>query len=107
MSARPAFPDLLLRYTLCLVLGLGAVQALMSMHPPVPRILVLVIAGAELAGCVLLALPKLTGTGGWILLATLLAAMAVHLLHGLYGIENLVVDAAAVYSVTAKYQRAS
>lgn len=107
MSARLAIPDLLLRYTLILVLGWRSIQVLLSPPPHVPRIIMLTLAGVELAGCVLFALPKLVVTGGWLLLASLLAAIVLHLLHGQYDVGGLVVYGAAVFSLVSRHQQSS
>ncbi len=74
------------------------------MHIPghIPRILIFVIAGLELIACVLFALPKVVYTGGWLLFATLIAAIVVHALHGQYGVENLIIYAAATFAVVTK-----
>jgi len=96
------FGDQLLRYVLAVVLGWAAVQTLMSMPAHMPRILVLAIAGLELVGCVLFALPKVAYTGGWLLFAAIIAAIILHVLHRQYGVENLIIYAAATFAVVTK-----
>ena len=94
--------DQILRYTVAIVLGWGAVQTLMSTPAHIPRIVVLVIAGLEFVGCVLFALPKVGYTGGWLLFAAIVAAIIVHVAHRQYGVESLLVYAAATFAVVTK-----
>jgi uncharacterized membrane protein YphA (DoxX/SURF4 family) len=96
------FGDQVLRYTLAIVIGWLAMRTLMHIPGHMPRILILVIAGLELIACVLFALPKVAYTGGGLLFATLIAAIVVHALHRQYGVEDLVVYAAATFAVVTK-----
>lgn len=70
----------LLRWTLATVLGVSALLvpvtqvAHHTLASPLP-----VIAAAEVLGAVLLLVPRSIRAGGWVLLATVLAASAFHL----------------------------
>jgi hypothetical protein len=50
-------------------------------------------------GCVLLLIPQTTVRGAWLLLAVFTFAILLHLLHGMYGIGNLVIYAAAAFAI--------
>ena len=53
----------------------------------------------EILGSILLLLPKTSIRGAWLLFAVFLMAILLHLLHGLYGIGNLVIYAAAAFAI--------
>ena len=59
----------------------------------------LVIGFGEIIGSILLLMPATLVRGAWLLLAVFLMAIRLHLLHGLYGIGNLVVYAAAAFAL--------
>jgi hypothetical protein len=48
---------------------------------------------------VLLLIPQTTVRGAWLLLAVFTFAILLHLLHGMYGIGNLVIYAAAAFAI--------
>lgn len=64
-----------------------------------PGLVRMILGWGEIAGAVLLLIPKTTVRGGWLLLAVFVMAILLHLLHGLYGIGNLVVYAAAAFAI--------
>jgi len=64
-----------------------------------PGFVRLVLGSGEILGCVLLLIPKTTVRGAWLLLAVFVMAILLHLLHGLYGIGNLVIYAAAAFAI--------
>ena len=64
-----------------------------------PGIVRMILGWGEIAGAVLLLIPKTTVRGAWLLLAVFVMAILLHLLHGLYGIGNLVVYAAAAFAL--------
>jgi hypothetical protein len=64
-----------------------------------PGIVRMILGWGEIAGAVLLLLPKTAIQGAWLLLAVLVMAILLHLLHGLYGIGNLVIYAAAAFAI--------
>jgi len=65
-----------------------------------PGFIRLVIGFGEIAGCILMLIPATVVRGAWLLLAVFVMAILLHLLHGLYGIGNLVVYAAAAFAIS-------
>ena len=66
-----------------------------------PGFVRLVLGFGEILGCVLLLIPATVARGAWLLLAVFVMAILLHLLHGLYGIGNLVIYAAAAFAIAA------
>lgn len=64
-----------------------------------PGFVRLVLGFGEIAGSVLLLIPGTVVRGAWLLLAVFVMAILLHLLHGMYGIGNLVVYAAAAFAI--------
>ncbi|SRR5579864_2012379 len=64
-----------------------------------PGFVRLVVGFGEIAGCVLMLIPQTAVRGAWLLLAVFVMAILLHLLHGLYGIGNLVIYAAAAFAI--------
>src|SRR3974390_1100200 len=64
-----------------------------------PGFVRLVLGFGEILGCVLLLIPKTAIRGAWVLLAVFLMAILLHLLHGMYGIGNLVIYAAGAFAI--------
>src|SRR5580704_2094014 len=64
-----------------------------------PGFVRLVVGFGEILGCVLLMIPRTAVRGAWLLLAVFVMAILLHLLHGLYGIGNLVIYAAAAFAI--------
>jgi hypothetical protein len=58
-----------------------------------------VVGFGEILGCALLLIPRTAVRGAWLLLAVFVMAILLHLLHGLYGIGNLVIYAAAAFAI--------
>ena len=75
----------------------GAAHAFTRTH--MPAFVRLVLGFGEIAGCILLLIPATIVRGAWLLLATFVMAILLHLLHGLYGIGNLVIYAAAAFAI--------
>ena len=65
----------------------------------IPGFVRLVVAWGEIVGCVLLLIPRTTVRGAWVLVAVFVMAILIHLLHGLYGVGNLVIYAAAAFAI--------
>jgi hypothetical protein len=59
----------------------------------------MVLGVGEVAGCILLLIPRTAVRGAWLLLAVFVLAILIHLMHGLYGIGNLVIYAAAAFAL--------
>lgn len=95
----------ILQWTTAAVCGIGGAEMLVgiSHHRAfhLPIVLLEIIAVAELVGAVLFVVPPTQRVGGCALLAVLLLAALVHVLHGQYGIANLALYAAAVGVVLA------
>ncbi len=94
-----------LRWSLAIVI---LIQAVMFVLPSaahefsrthMPGFVRLVLGCGEILGCVLLLIPGTIVRGAWLLLAVFVMAILLHLLHGLYGIGNLVIYAAAAFAI--------
>jgi len=75
----------------------GAAHEFARTH--MPGFVRLVLGFGEIAGCILLLIPATVVRGAWLLLAVFVMAILLHLLHGIYGIGNLVVYAAAAFAI--------
>jgi hypothetical protein len=64
-----------------------------------PGFIRLVLGFGEFVGCVLLLIPRTAIRGAWLLVAVFVFAILIHLLHGMYGIGNLVIYAAAAFAI--------
>jgi uncharacterized membrane protein YphA (DoxX/SURF4 family) len=53
----------------------------------------------EIVGCILLLIPRTVVRGAWLLIGVFILAIAVHLLHGMYNVGNLVIYAAAAWTI--------
>lgn len=66
-----------------------------------PGFVRLVLGFGEILGSILLLIPQTAIRGVWLLLAVFIMAILIHLLHGMYGIGNLVIYAAAAFAIAA------
>jgi uncharacterized membrane protein YphA (DoxX/SURF4 family) len=64
-----------------------------------PSIVRWILGYGEILGCVLLLIPQTVRRGAWLLLALFVMAILIHLLHGIYGVSNLVIYAAAAFAI--------
>jgi hypothetical protein len=64
-----------------------------------PGFVRMVLGFGEIAGSVLLLIPKTAVRGAWLLLAVFVMAVFIHLLHGAYNVGNLVIYAAAAFAI--------
>jgi hypothetical protein len=64
-----------------------------------PGFVRMVLGFGEILGCVLLLIPQTAIRGAWVLVAVFIMAILLHLLHGMYGIGNLVIYAAAAFAI--------
>ena len=106
MSVRSqSIPLAVLRWTLGLVvlwqswqfaISTGAAHLLGRMG--LPRWIAPVMGGVEILAAALFLIPKFARIGGYLLLAIFLLAAVIHVLHGQYEIESLLVYGAAVYA---------
>jgi hypothetical protein len=75
----------------------GAAHSFARTH--MPGFVRMVLGFGEIIGCVLLLVPQTVIKGAWLLLAVFVMAILMHLLHGLYGVGNLVIYAAAAFAI--------
>ena len=96
---------IVLRFSLGIVI---LIEAIMFVLPGVPHAFArtgmpafvrLVLGFGEIAGSIVMLIPATAVRGAWLLLAVFVMAILLHLLHGLYGIGNLVVYAAAAFAI--------
>jgi hypothetical protein len=96
-----------LQYSLGIVILIEAVRFVLPSaahdfaRTHMPGFVRLVLGFGEIAGCVLLLIPQTAIRGAWLLLAVFIMAILLHLLHGMYGVGNLVIYAAAAFAVAA------
>jgi type II secretory pathway component PulF len=64
-----------------------------------PGIVRLVLGWGEIIGCIFLLIPPTAIRGAWMLVAIFTLAIVIHLLHGMYGVGNLVIYSAAAFAV--------
>jgi len=64
-----------------------------------PNFVRLIVGWGEIIGCVLLLIPPTAIRGAWVLVAVFTLAIVIHLLHGMYGVGNLVIYTAAAFAV--------
>lgn len=64
-----------------------------------PGMVRMILGFAEILGSVLLLIPQTVSRGAWLLVAVFILAILLHLLHGMYGIGNLVIYAAATFAI--------
>jgi uncharacterized membrane protein YphA (DoxX/SURF4 family) len=64
-----------------------------------PGFIRLLLGWGEIAGCILLVIPKTTIRGAWLLFAVFIFAILIHLLHGQYNVGNVVIYAAAALAI--------
>ena len=72
-------------------------HAFASTH--MPNAIRLILGWGEIAGAVLLLIPRTVVGGGWLLLFIFVFAIVVHVLHGLPNVGNLVIYSAAAWAV--------
>jgi uncharacterized membrane protein YphA (DoxX/SURF4 family) len=93
----------LLRWSIALVLGHGAVGLLTSLahggHPGLPPWAALVLGGAELAAAIGLVFPRATRPAGLVLIGTLAVAAAIHIALGAAPPASFLVYGAAIWVV--------
>lgn len=64
-----------------------------------PDIIRLIVGFGEIIGCILLLIPPTAVRGAWLLLGVFTFAIVIHLLHGMYGVGNLVIYAAVAFAI--------
>jgi uncharacterized membrane protein YphA (DoxX/SURF4 family) len=75
----------------------GARQDFARTH--MPGVLRLILGWGEIIGAILVLIPRTVSRGSWSLMAVFVLAIAIHLLHGMYNVGNLVIYAAAAWVI--------
>jgi len=64
-----------------------------------PGFIRMILGFGEIIGCILLLIPPTAIRGAWILVGIFTLAIVIHLLHGMYGVGNLVIYTAAAWAI--------
>jgi len=64
-----------------------------------PGFIRMILGWGEIVGCILLLIPPTAVRGAWILVGIFTLAIVIHLLHGMYGVGNLVIYTAAAWAI--------
>jgi len=94
-----------LQWTLGLVILIEAILFVLPGAAPgfakthMPNIVRLALGFGEIAGCVLMLMPRTAIRGAWLLAAVFVLAIIIHLLHGMYEVGNLAIYTAAAWAV--------
>ena len=64
-----------------------------------PSFIRMILGFGEILGSILLLIPQTAIRGAWLLMAVFIMAILLHLLHGMYGIGNLVIYTAAAFAI--------
>jgi len=94
-----------LRWSLGLIILIKAVMFVLPSaahdfaRTHMPGFVRLVLGFGEILGCILLLIPGTAVRGAWLLLAVFVMAILLHLLHGLSGIDNLVIYASSAFAI--------
>ncbi len=75
----------------------GAAHAFAKTH--MPNVVRLVLGFGEIAGSILMLMPRTALRGARVLVAVFVLAIVIHLLHGLYEVGNLAIYTAAAWAV--------
>ncbi len=104
-SAKPKFALTVLQWTLGVVILVESVLFVLPSaahdfaRTHMPSFIRFILGGGEIAGCILLLIPRTAIRGAWLLLAVFVMAILIHLLHGAYGVGSLVIYAAAAFAI--------
>lgn len=104
-SSKTKFALTVLQWTLGVVIFIEAVRFVLpsAAHEfaktHMPGFIRFLLGWGEIAGCILLLIPRTAIRGAWLLMAVFVMAILIHLLHGTYGVSNLVIYAAAAFAV--------
>jgi hypothetical protein len=94
-----------LRWTLGIVVLIEAVMFILPgaahdfARSHMPAFVRMVVGGGEIAGSILMLIPKTKISGAWLLMAVFVMAILIHLLHGMYNVGSLAVYTAAAFAV--------
>ena len=75
----------------------GAAHGFAQTH--MPNVVRLILGFGEIAGCILMLIPRTAIRGAWVLVAVFVLAIVIHLLHGMYEVGNLAIYTAAAWAV--------
>jgi hypothetical protein len=75
----------------------GAAHGFSRTH--LPNVIRLILGFGEIAGCILMLIPRTATRGAWLLVAVFALAVVIHLLHGMYEVGNLAIYIAAAWAV--------
>ncbi|MFZ0320999.1 MAG: DoxX family protein [Candidatus Sulfotelmatobacter sp.] len=75
----------------------SAAHSFASTH--MPNAVRMILGFCEIAGGVLMLLPRTAIHGAWFLVAVFVLAIVIHLLHGFYSVGNLAIYTAAAWAV--------
>jgi uncharacterized membrane protein YphA (DoxX/SURF4 family) len=95
----------ILQYSLAIVIFIEAVLFVLPSaahdftRTHMPGFIRLLLGWGEIAGCILLVIPKTTIRGAWLLFAVFIFAILIHLLHGQYNVGNVVIYGAAALAI--------
>ena len=107
MSLRAKVGLMVLQWTLGVVILIEAILFVMpsARHDfagtHLPDVLRLVLGWGEIVGAILLLIPRTALYGARMLMATFALAIAVHLLHGMHNVGNLLIYTAAAWAIAA------
>ncbi len=97
-----------LRWSLAIVIFIEAAFFLFGPQPRhefaathMPAAVRLILGWGEIAGSILIFIPRVAAKGAWLLLAIFLFAIVVHLLHGMTNVGALVIYSGAAWVVAS------
>lgn len=67
-----------------------------------PAMVRIILGWGEIAGCILLLIPKTAIRGARLLLAVFIMAILIHLLHGQYNVGSVVIYAAVAFAIAVE-----
>jgi hypothetical protein len=97
-----------LRYVLGMVILIEAILLVLPnaahdfARSHMPAIVRIILGWSEIAGCILLLIPKTAVRGAWLLFAVFIMAILIHLLHGQYNIGSVLIYAAAAFAIAVE-----
>ena len=104
-SSRTRLGLCILQYTLGIVILIEAILFVLPgaahdfARTHMPGFIRMILGWGEIAGCILLLIPKTAMRGAWLLFAVFIFAILIHLLHGQYNVGGVVVYAAAALAI--------
>jgi uncharacterized membrane protein YphA (DoxX/SURF4 family) len=104
-SVKSKYGVMVLQYSLGVVILIEAVMFVLpgAAHEfgrtHMPGFVRMVLGFGEILGCVMLLIPQTAIRGAWVLVAVFIMAILLHLLHGMYGVGDLVIYTAAAFAI--------